>query len=222
MGVMAKELEVNQDSIVVAKTSNSNIVPYVFSLDRIEKPNCNLCQCDFRDEAEEIYDNQKRKNYSVIKRRLKDDHDFDATLNGIKNHMIYHYKAMKNNASMQEYADDIQRWVNMQTSKVASLRTRIGILDRHVFTISQESEDLDIFEKRKSAETVKKLIETIVLLEGKLSEYAEEIKPVNLVFNQLKIIVNDELAHVDSQKAKKVVSTILTRLHDSMGDMMVD
>lgn len=219
---MAKATDVQQNSIVVTNNSNSNIVPYVFSLDRIEKPNCNICQCDYRDEAEEAYDNQKRKNYSAIKRMLKDNHDFDATVNGIKNHMQYHYKAMKTNASMQEYADDIQKWVNMQTNKVASMRTRIALLERYMFMISQESEDLDIIEKRKSAETVKKLVETILTCENQLSDYADEIKPVNLVFNQLKIIVSDELAHVDSQKAKKVVSTILTRLHDSMGDMIID
>jgi hypothetical protein len=222
VGVMAKATDVQQSSIVVTNDLNSNIVPYIFSLDRIEKPNCNICQCDFRDEAEEIYDNQKRKNYSAIKRMLKDNHDFDATVNGVKNHMLYHYKAMQSNVSMQEYADDIQKWVNMQTNKVAALKARIGLLDKYIFTISIESEDIDLFEKRKSAETVKKLVETILTLETKLSEYSEEIKPVNLVFNQLKVIVNDELAHVDSQKAKKVVSTILTRLHDSMGDMIID
>jgi hypothetical protein len=219
---MAKATDVQQSSIVVTNATNHNIVPYVFSLDRIEKPNCNICQCDYRDEVEEIYEDQKRKNYSAIKRRLKDDHDFDATVNGIKNHMLYHYKAMQNNASMQEYADDIQKWVNMQTNKVASLKTRIALVERYMFTIALEGEDLDIVEKRKSAETVKKLVETIVLLESKLSEYAEEIKPVNLVFNQLKVIVNDELAHVDNMKTKKVVSTILSRLNDSMGEMMVE
>ena len=219
---MAKENDAQQNSIVVTNVQNSNIVPYMFSLDRIEKPNCNVCQCDFRDEAEEIYENQKRKNYSEIKRKLKNDHDFDATVTGTKNHMLYTYKAMQQNASMQEYVDDIQRWVNMQTNKVASLKSRIALLERQMFMISLESEELDISERRKSAETVKKLVETILLLEGKLSEYAEEIKPVNLVFNQLRVIVNDELANVDSVKAKKVVSTILTRLHNSMGEMMVE
>jgi len=219
---MAKENDVQQNSLVVTNIPNHSVVPYIFSLDRIEKPNCNLCQCDYRDEAEEIYENQKRKNYSEIKRILKNEHDYDISVNGVKNHMLYHYKAMQNNADMQEYADDIQKWVNMQTNRVASLKSRIGILERSIFTISRESEDLDIIEKRKSAETIKKLIETIVLLESKLSEYAEEVKPVNLVFNQLKVIVNDELANVESMKAKKVVSTILTRLHNSMGDMLVE
>ncbi len=220
---MPDQNKIEKNSIVISNTPNTNIVPYLFSLERIEKPNCNLCQCDYRDEAEEIYDNQMRKkNYSEIKRRLKVDHDFDATVGGIKNHMVYHYKAIQHNAAMQEYADDVQKWVNMQTNKVAALKSRIAILEREMFTIAQAGEDLDITERRKNAETIKKLAETILTYEGKLSEYEEEVKPVSLVFNQLKIIVNDELAHIDSAKTKKVVTTILTRLHDSVGNMIIE
>ena len=104
---MAKENEVQQNSIVVTNVQDSNIVPYVLSLDRITKPNCNVCQCPHRDFAEDLYDSQKRKNYSEIKKRLKNDFDFNATVNGIKNHMLYHYKVMQNNASMQELFNDI-------------------------------------------------------------------------------------------------------------------
>ena len=82
--------------------------------------------------------------------------------------------------------------------------------------------ETDISEKRKSAEKVKKLAETILTYEGKLSEYQEEIKPVNLVFNQLQIIVKDELEHIESSRTKKVISTILSRLHDSVGNMIIE
>ena len=210
------------DSIVISNTPDPNIVPYSFVSDRVERSNCNLCQCEFRDEAEEIYEDQKRKNYSEIRRRLKIDHDIDATSGGIKSHMFYHYKAVQNNADLQEFAVEVQKWVNMQTNKVGALKARIAILEREMFIIAQASEDLDIIERRKSAETVKKLAETILTYEGKLSDYTEEVKPVNLVFNQLKVIVNDELKHIDNIKTKKVVSTILSRLHDSVGSMMIE
>jgi len=214
--------DIQKNSIVITNAQDLNIVPYMFSSNRIEKTNCKICQCPHRDEAEDIYENQKRKNYSEIKRRLKNDHDFDVAIYGIKNHMIYHYKAVQNNIAMQEYTEDVQRWVNMQTNKVAALKSRIAILEREMFAIAQESGDLDITERRKSAETVKKLAETILTYEGKLSEYEEEVKPVNLVFNQLKVIVNDELEHTDSAKTKRVVSTILARLHESVGGMMIE
>ena len=39
---MSKKTVVQKNSIVVSNTSNMNVVPYLFSLDRIEKPNCKL------------------------------------------------------------------------------------------------------------------------------------------------------------------------------------
>jgi len=212
----------NDDQNAIVVSGDSNMIPYAFSTKRITKSNCKLCQFEHRDEAEEIFENQKKKNYSAIKRELKTQFDFDIRSDGIRNHMLYHYRAALDNAALQEYADDVQKWVNMQGNRVASLRSRIGILEKQMFTISQESEDLDITEKRKSAETTKKLVETIVLLEDKLVDYEEEVKPVNLVFNQLKVIVNDELENIENVKTKKVVSTILSRLHDSVGSMIIE
>ncbi len=219
---MSKKAIVQKKSIVVSNVINTSVVPYLFSLDRIEKTNCNLCQCDFRDVAEEFYENQKRKNYSEIKRRLKNDYNIDATVGGIKNHMLYHYRVVNRNASLQGYAEDVQKWVNMQTNRVAAMKSRIAILEREMFCIAQEGEELEISERRKNAETVKKLAETILTYEDKLVEYQGDVKPVSLVFNQLKIIVNDELEHIDNVKTKKVVSTILSRLHDSVGDMIIE
>ncbi len=211
-----------KNDLVVAKESSPNIVPYLFSLDKITKPRCKICNHEHREEMEEIYENQKRINYLAIKNKLKDDYDFDIATNNIKNHMLYHYKAMQNNEALQDYADDVQCWVDMQTNKVAALKARTAILEREMFTIAQSSEGLDIIERRKNAEIIKKLAETILTYEGKLCEYQEEVKPVTLVFNQLQVIVRDELEHVDSINTKKVVSTILSRLHDSVGSMIIE
>lgn len=216
---MKKKIDVSKSSIVI---SNQNMVPYLFNLDRIKKPNCNLCQFEFRDEIEEEYENQKRKNYSTIKRTLKDNYDFDSSVNSIKNHMLYHYKVPQNNVFLKEYADDIQRWVNMQTNRSAALKSRIAILEREMFTIAQSSVDLDITEKRKNAEVVKKLVETILVCESKLKDFEEQVKPVTLVFNQLKIIVNDELEHINNIKTKQVLGSVLSRLKESVGNMIID
>ena len=210
-----------KNEMVVSDDVNKNLIPYSFNCNRIEKKNCKLCESEFREKAEEIYDTQKRKNYSAIKKRLKDEDNFDISVNAIKNHINYHHKAVQNNISLKEYSEDIQKWVNMQTNRVSSLKSRIAILEREMFMIAQAGEDLDIIERRKNAETIKKLAETILTYESKLSELNEEAKPVNLIFNQLKIIVNDEMAHIESIKTKKVLSTVLHRLKDSVGELMV-
>jgi len=211
-----------ENEIDVINKSMSNITPYIFSIDKITKTNCKLCQSEFREKAEEIYVSQKRKNYTAIQKTLKDEDNFEISAPSIRNHILYHFKAVENNIDLQEYAEDIQKWVNRQTNKVSSLKTRIAILEREMFTIAQISEDLDIIERRKSAETIKKLADTILVYENKLKDFREESNPINVIFNQLKIIVNDEMQHIDSVKTKKVLSTVLDRLKVSVGDVMVE
>ena len=219
---MSKKDIIVADVNSIEVVTDTNKIPYLFSLDKIEKANCKLCKSDFRDKAEEIYDNQKRKNYSEIKRRLKDDDDFDISVPAVKNHILYHHKVVQNNASLQEYADDLQKWANMNTNRVSALKSRITILEREMVTIAQQGEDLDIIERRKNAETVKKLAESILAHEDKLKDFQEEVKPVNLIFNQLQVIVKDEMQYIENVKTKKVLSTILSRLQDSVGDMMIE
>jgi len=216
---MAKKSE---EIVVAGAPVDSSVVPYLFSMDKIKRPTCKLCNSDLREEAERIYDNQGRKNYTEIKNKLKNEHNFDISGPAVRNHIVYHHKASQNNVSLQEYADNIQQWVNMQTNKVAALRSRIAVMEREMFSIAQQSEDIDLVERRKSAETIKKLAETILTYENKLSDYYDNAKPVNLIFNQLKIIVNDEMQHIDSTKTKKVLSKVLTRLKDSVGDMVIE
>jgi hypothetical protein len=77
---MSKEKMKNEIQAVCDQATNTNIVPYIFSLDKIESPNCKLCQSDLREKAEELYDNQKRKNYAAIQRVLKDQDDFEINV----------------------------------------------------------------------------------------------------------------------------------------------
>jgi len=219
-GLMSKKVE---NKIVCSIQENTSIVPHIISTENIVKPNCKLCQSDLREKAEEIYDNQtKRKNYSLIQRKLKDENDFDISANSVRNHMLYHHNVVENNDSLQDYAGDIQKWINVRTNTLSSIKARRGLLEREMFTIGHMSEDADLIERRKSAETIKKLADSILLLETKEKEFKEDSEPITLIFNQLQVIVNDELQHVDSIKTKQILSTVLSRLKDSVGEMMIE
>ena len=75
-------------------------------------------------------------------------------------------------------------------------------------------------ERRKNADCLKKVAEVILAHENRLSELAEEAKPVNILFNQLNIIVRDELATVQDMDTIKLVSKILERLKENCGNML--
>lgn len=215
-------IQVEANTVMISN-DNTDISPYLFNLDRIEKPNCIMCQSEHREEIEQMYEDQKeKKNYTAIKNRLKDQHDFDISRSALRNHLIRHYGKMNNNIALQEYTEEVQQWVNMQHNRIASMKARVAVLEREYFNIASQSDDIDLFERRKNAECLKKLAETILVYENKMAEYSEEAKPVNVLFNQLTVIVNDEMQHVDSVGSKKLVSKILARLKEQCGSMLTE
>ena len=222
---MAKKIEeivIVEPNDIVVSDSLLSVIPYSFNTDRVTRANCRICQSEHRQYVEETYECQPKKNYTAIRNKLKDVHNFEISLNAIRNHLLYHYVASNDKESFQEYAGELQQWMDMQTNKVVSLKSRIALLEKEMFTIAQKSQDLDIIERRKSAETIKKLAEVLLTYESKLAEYGEEVKPVKLVFNQLKVIVNDEMEQLQSVTTKKTLSRVLSKLKDSVGHMIIE
>lgn len=221
-------MTLKQNEIVVVKNTENNeqiqeLSPFNFKIGRVYRSNCKLCNSEYRKEVEDMYDAQKRKNFLQIKRKLQEKYNFEISDVAIRNHLIFHYKAPLENESLQEYSEVIQAWMNMHTNKVNSLRARMAMLDKQLFMIGQKNEEEeDMQEKRKNAETMKKIAEIILSYEGKLDEYRQEVKPLTLIFNQLKIIVTEEMKNIDSIKTKKVLGSVLTKLQDSVGDMILE
>lgn len=207
-------------SLVIRKNENEGIVPYLFSTERITKKQCKICMSEFRDEIEGWYDSGN-KNYNALQRRIKKE-KFDISVPAIRNHFIYHHNATHIKENLVEYAEEIQKWVNSQTDKVSALRTRLAILEREMVMIASAGEDLPIHERRKNAETIKKLAEIILLYEEKLSKYQEELKPVNIIFHQLKIIITDEIENVNNSETKSVLIKIFERLQEKIGDIIIE
>lgn len=215
-----KKNDIIQVEASQAIITNTDVTPYLFNLDRVEKPNCVVCQSEYREEMEQMYESQKKINYSAIKNKMKDDHDFEISRHALRNHLVRHFGRIRDNESLQDYSEVVQQWVDMQGNKAASTKSKIAVLEREFFTIADQSDDVDLFERRKNAECLKKLAETILLLENKLGEISEEARPVQVLFNQLTIIVNDEMAQIDNVTSKKLVSKILARLKESCSGML--
>ena len=209
----------SENEIILVNQGNTTVVPYSFDESQIVRKKCVLCNCKFRTEAEDWYEEQGRKNYSLIKRKLKSDKNTDLSINSIKNHMLYHYEAVNTKVILSEYSQDVQGWVNMQTNKMSALKTRIGILDREMITIAAAGEGLELSERRKNAETIKKIADTILTYETKLQEHEDQLEPVTVVFNQLNLIIQDEMKTVESNKTKRVLVSIMDRLKENVGNI---
>lgn len=206
---------------VLAKSETKNVIsPYVFSNNRITKTNCKLCNSELREEAEAMYEGQRRKNYTEIVGHLSTKGVL-ISVNAVKNHMLRHYEKEQRNLVLSEYSQDLEEWMKIHDNKLEALRARIAILDREMATIASIGEELDIIERRKNAETIKKIAETILSHEEKLKEYEEQLEPARVVLNHLKDIITDELKEVSDDRTKRVILNIMTRLKGNIGELLV-
>ena len=207
---------------LVNKDDNiEDLSPYLFGLDKITRPNCKLCTSEHREEVEGWYNQQKRKNYSFLKNKLEEDKNEKISIPAIRNHMLRHHKAVENNLSFNEYSNELSQWIDKQSNKELAIKGRIAILDRELMAIAELSDDLDLEERRKSAETIKKLSEAILLHEKHLKEYQTEAGPVKLIFNQIKVVFTEEIERANDNHARKVLSNVLNKLQTNVGDFVI-
>ena len=210
------------DQEITLTTNSLNQVPYNFAAGPITNKRCKICQSKKRDEIEQWYEDQPHKNFSTLLKKVQGEAKLDISMNALRNHINYHYNAAKSAETLGEYAVELQKWMGMQTNKVTALRARMAILEREMVTIASAGDNLDIVERRKNAETVKKIADCLLTYENKMQEYEKQLEPITIIFNQLKIIIKDEMTNITSSQTKKVLGTVLQRLRDNIGDMMVD
>ena len=216
------------DEIIKAENSiqvvEENQCPlYIFDTERITRSTCTICKSIHRDEIEGWYQDQRVKNIQAIHKKAMTDKQIDVSYPAFRNHILYHYNTQKRNIGLVEFGKDIKKWVEKQTDKKLSIKSRIAILDREMVTLAEmNTEDVTMDERRKTAETIKKLAETIMNYESKLVEMSEKMKPVTIIFKQLQIIIDDELGHNQNNNVKKVLSSVLERLKDSIGDTIIE
>lgn len=208
-----------ENQVVVSK--NKEIIPFYLNENKIVRPNCKICKHEDREEIEQLYENQPRKNWTQLKTKLKNDKDFDITINAIKNHMINHYEIENKNKDLSEYSKKVQEYTEMQTDKISALRTKKAILEKELYDIGAKGDELDIIERRRNAEIMNKIAKTLLEYENKIQEYESEYEPVTLVFKQLNIIIKDEIKRNDDNTTKRTLKEVLERLKNDIGDMLI-
>jgi len=218
---MAKTTAIQKKDVeeIIDLSRKNSIIPS-FSLARVTKSNCKFCQLDFRDEAEVKYD--EFKNYVALKRWLEGEKDTKISINAIRNHIFYHYKSAEREESLAEYSTDISKWVDSQTDKIGALKIRIAVLDKEMMSIAAEGQDLPLEQRRKNAETIKKLADTLLLYQSKIEEYTKRIEPITVVVNQLKVIITDEIQTVGDARVKKALVNVLEKWQNTVGDIIIE
>lgn len=205
------------NEITAQSKGNRELVPVL--AEHICRTNCKLCMSKYREDTEQFY--ERNQNYSAARNFLQSKLDSDGegetiTIAAVRNHLIYHYGMEMKNLNLSEYSKELQQWVDMQDNKLFAMKKRLAVLEREMMVLSSESESLSNSERRKNAETVTKIINTMNGCEEKIIEMEKQYEPVLLIINQLKIIITDELEHNSDIRTKKVLCNVLDKLEQTV------
>jgi len=197
-----------------------NIIPYEGDEEEVCKPNCKLCNSDLRKSAEEKFAAQSNPNYLAIERFLKDNDEM-ISYAAVRNHLIYHFKHPQQQQTLIEYSDDLKRWLRIQPDKINNLRKTMIIIQRELTLLAAEADSLQGQERRKNAETVKKLADTLLTFEKEIEQMEKALEPVTVIINQLKIIITDEIEKTQSPETKGALINVVQKLNENIGDMEI-
>ena len=194
------------------------VVPAVSPDEEIISKTCKLCNSDIRHDAEKEF--ERTRNMRGVYLYLTEKNDMDISYPAVRNHLMYHYEVKNNERLLEQYAIEVTKWKTLQAGPQEDLKRRISVLEREMMILASQSEELSGDERRKNAEIVKKLADSLLAYEVKLQAIREQMDPVNMVINQLNVIISDELQTIDSGETKKVLSNIVNKLEESITELL--
>jgi len=186
----------------------------------IMHPKCKFCNSKHRAEAENTY--EKTKKFLAAKRYL-DDQGEKINIHRVTNHLRFHYESLKNMVALREgYGSEIARWMNHHASPEVRLKSRMAVLEREMHILASQSEGLPLEDRQRNTEQVRKLGESLLSYETRLSDTRKEGQPVKRIFTHLNAIMHEVIEeNPDNTGLRNILVGILEKLHEKVGDLSV-
>ena len=179
-----------------------------------------MCQSKFREEAESKFEDASH-NITVVKRFL-DEKKESISYMAIRNHMNKHYLGEERLTSVKELLEDISNFSIRGLTGKQMLIERIMFLRREMFNLAAASDGLDIEERRKNADCIKKLSDGITGLECKIQALESEYTMVEKLFEGLNGLIVTKVKTTNSKEVKKALSDLLNEFGDLTQDVMIE
>jgi len=181
---------------------------------------CKLCQSKFRIEAEQKYEESNR-NITAVLRFLKANGE-EITHPAVRNHLVMHYQQQDTNIRVREYAKNLEPLLVQKRDKRSQLKERIAILEKESYDMLALTDGSDLDEKRKTADTLKKMFDTIIVCEKEIDIMDEALKPVDLMVKNLQVIVSEVIKEYKSEEVKRALMSVWDKVTASVADTFVE
>ena len=182
------------------------------------RSDCKVCNSKYRAEIEEKY--TETNSYKAAFRIVKgiEDISYHAIRRHIDNHLVAHERALL----VKEYSENVDKLVKMDFNRRNQLVERVAILHRKLFLIEALSENLDIDQMLKCADTVKKLSDSILTHEKEVAAIDQKMEPVIILVNNFKNTINKKMTEAPSNEVKQALYDLLDEIIKSSEHILVE
>ena len=186
---------------------------------KITKKGCKCCESKFREEAEELF--EKTNNIRAVRKFLEEKGQKISYL-AVRNHINKHYLGTERLQSVKEWLEDVNRYSSNKSDRVRELRGRKNALNREFLLIAAGTDGESLEERRKSADALKKISDTMISIEDKIDDIENEKAPVEILIENFQQIIADKIKKTTTEEVKRVLLDTLTELSDSVGGMSIE
>lgn len=186
--------------------------------DIIVKPNCKLCQSEYRKEAEELYNNGKTTLY--IAKWLKEKGE-KISQPAVWNHLQYHFMRQIRAAELKEYAEDVKGWVESRQDRDSELQIQEAVLRRRLYRLEliMENDRTNVDELIRSSKIEIELVKAIHEIEEKREALTEQMKPVEIVIDTLREIISVQIKQSSSTETVDTLKKVIHELQKAISEM---
>jgi len=205
----------------IQKHASGELIPYDNPDEvstEIISSRCKVCNSSHKEEAEAMY--EQRHNVSLVQRFLEKEGE-KVSQNAVSAHMRNHFQSSKNISLLKWFDREVQHWDDLTYSRERSIKRWMSILTRELHILGSQSDSLQLEDRRRNVEQIRKVTETLNACDTKLHTLSQAAEPVQLIFKQLNIIVQDKLKETDNPQVRSFIVDVLEELQKETGDMIV-
>lgn len=196
------------NNAIVKATPSSNLIEYCAGISDhpIDVKSCKLCNSLLRDDAEAEY--ERTKNFASVLSLLKNRGE-SITRNAVRNHLLSHYLPPQKKVRIEAYSIGLKDYLEKERDRKNQLRERMWMLEQLMYQIGSESDEVSLEEKRRNADIMKKISDSLTVLEDKEEEIDKKMEPVEILINNLSKMFTKKMKELQSDDLKKALMEIL-------------
>jgi len=179
---------------------------------------CKFCQSKHREAAESEF--ERTKGYASAYNLLKNK-GVDISRPAVRNHLKQHYLSIERKARVAAYAADLPSFLEQDQNRKTQLRERVWMLQRLMYDIASDSDDISLDERRKSADAMKKLSDAITSLEDSIEQIDQKMEPVEVVIEKLSTMIGNRVKKTDDENTKRMLMDMVDELVKITDDIFV-